>query len=224
MFRTTALTVTLGLVSATATTARADIVLFSNGGPVMTNGFLMNTFLEADNFALSGPSQINAIHFWDLETPSSFAGSIYYAIYAGGATPGAVLASGTSTTVGRTQVGPSGGGVAFTTLFLDDVTITPAVLPAGNYFLGLHNGPVNTVQSGTFAWAENNGTNNPPSSFNQTPPGTGSFVSNGAGNELAFNLSGVSTAPVPAPPAVVLVGLGAGCVALRRYVGRRATA
>jgi hypothetical protein len=30
--------------------------------------------------------------------------------------------------------------------------------------------------------------------------------------------------PVPAPPAVVLVGLGAGCVALRRYVGRRATA
>jgi hypothetical protein len=32
------------------------------------------------------------------------------------------------------------------------------------------------------------------------------------------------TSPVPAPPAVVLVGLGAGCVALKRYVGRRATA
>jgi hypothetical protein len=30
--------------------------------------------------------------------------------------------------------------------------------------------------------------------------------------------------PVPAPPAVVLVGLGAGCVALKRYVARRATA
>jgi hypothetical protein len=29
---------------------------------------------------------------------------------------------------------------------------------------------------------------------------------------------------VPAPPAVVLAGLGAGCVAVRRYVGRRATA
>jgi hypothetical protein len=28
-------------------------------------------------------------------------------------------------------------------------------------------------------------------------------------------------APVPAPPAVVLAGLGAGCVAVRRYVGRR---
>jgi hypothetical protein len=28
----------------------------------------------------------------------------------------------------------------------------------------------------------------------------------------------------PAPSAVVLVGLGAGCVALRRYVGRRVTA
>jgi hypothetical protein len=34
----------------------------------------------------------------------------------------------------------------------------------------------------------------------------------------------VSVQPVPAPPAVVLVGLGAGCVALRRFVGRRATA
>jgi hypothetical protein len=33
-----------------------------------------------------------------------------------------------------------------------------------------------------------------------------------------------TTSAVPAPPAVVLVGLGAGCVALRRYVGRRATA
>jgi hypothetical protein len=32
------------------------------------------------------------------------------------------------------------------------------------------------------------------------------------------------TSPVPAPPAVVLAGLGAGCVAWRRYVGRRTTA
>jgi hypothetical protein len=30
--------------------------------------------------------------------------------------------------------------------------------------------------------------------------------------------------PVPAPPAVVLVGLGAGCVAAKRYLRRRATA
>jgi hypothetical protein len=36
--------------------------------------------------------------------------------------------------------------------------------------------------------------------------------------------TGSEPSPVPAPPAVVLVGLGAGCVALRRYVGRRATA
>jgi hypothetical protein len=40
-----------------------------------------------------------------------------------------------------------------------------------------------------------------------------------------FRLSGdVVTSTVPAPPAVVLVGLGAGCVALRRYVGHRASA
>jgi hypothetical protein len=47
-----------------------------------------------------------------------------------------------------------------------------------------------------------------------------------AGPEANFSLAGtpVSTSAVPAPPAVVLVGMGAGCVALRRYVGRRATA
>jgi hypothetical protein len=40
----------------------------------------------------------------------------------------------------------------------------------------------------------------------------------------SFSLSGTVVSPVPAPPAVVLVGLGASCVALRRYVGCRATA
>jgi hypothetical protein len=43
--------------------------------------------------------------------------------------------------------------------------------------------------------------------------------------DLAFELEfRTSAASVPAPPAVVLAGFGAGCVALRRYVGRRATA
>jgi hypothetical protein len=41
--------------------------------------------------------------------------------------------------------------------------------------------------------------------------------------DLAFELD-FRTSAVPAPPAVVLVGLGAGCVALRRLVRRRATA
>jgi hypothetical protein len=40
---------------------------------------------------------------------------------------------------------------------------------------------------------------------------------------IGYNLH-PTTSPVPAPPALVLVGLGAGCVALRRYVGCRATA
>jgi hypothetical protein len=59
---------------------------------------------------------------------------------------------------------------------------------------------------------------------------TGSASSNYAGPigtaEANFSLAGthVSTSPVPAPPAVVLAGLGAGCVVLKRYVHRRATA
>jgi hypothetical protein len=43
------------------------------------------------------------------------------------------------------------------------------------------------------------------------------------GNAIVTLSGNVVTTPVPAPPAVVLVGLGAGCVAVRRYVGRRAT-
>jgi hypothetical protein len=48
------------------------------------------------------------------------------------------------------------------------------------------------------------------------------FQSNLSAN---FRLSGdVVTSPVPAPPAVVLVGLGAGCVAVKRLLHRRAVA
>jgi hypothetical protein len=39
-----------------------------------------------------------------------------------------------------------------------------------------------------------------------------------------LSLTPVTTSPVPAPPAVVLVGLGAGCVALRRRFCQRAAA
>jgi hypothetical protein len=49
-------------------------------------------------------------------------------------------------------------------------------------------------------------------------------ASAGNGWEEADNVRLTTFTAVLAPPAVVLVGLGAGCVALRRYVGRRATA
>jgi hypothetical protein len=53
----------------------------------------------------------------------------------------------------------------------------------------------------------------------------GTDITNQGQFNASFSLSGTQTSPVPAPPAVVLVGLGAGCVALRRYVGsRRVTA
>jgi hypothetical protein len=42
-------------------------------------------------------------------------------------------------------------------------------------------------------------------------------------SDMAFELN-FATTPVPAPPAVVLVGLGAGCVAAKRYIHRRAIA
>jgi hypothetical protein len=63
--------------------------------------------------------------------------------------------------------------------------------------------------------------------FTYTPTaGQPGFVAGAAGPVTYVIESDVptTTAPVPAPPAVVLVGLGAGCVAVRRYVGRRATA
>jgi hypothetical protein len=61
--------------------------------------------------------------------------------------------------------------------------------------------------------------------FSYTPTaGQPGFVA-GAGGPVTYVInSDVPTSPVPAPPAVVLAGLGAGCVAWRRYVGRRATA
>jgi hypothetical protein len=49
-------------------------------------------------------------------------------------------------------------------------------------------------------------------------------ASAGNGWEEADNVRLTTVTAVPAPPAVVLVGLGAGCIALKRYAGRRAVA
>jgi hypothetical protein len=83
-----------------------------------------------------------------------------------------------------------------------------------------------TGDTGIVVWA---GSSNPaitPTGAGATHLGVliGSFPPTVPNSEInSFELDG-RLSPVPAPPAVVLVGLGAGCVALRRYVQRRASA
>jgi hypothetical protein len=98
---------------------------------------------------------------------------------------------------------------------------------AGRYVFA----PGVTVQPNTTYWVYENAEissisgNNTVSAFHDYF--SGSATSNFAGFSPSenFRLSGdVVTSAVPAPPAVVLVGLGAGCVVLKRYVHRRATA
>jgi hypothetical protein len=200
MFRTSALTVALGLVSA-APAARADIIIeFTTGTDHTSGSFLFGqslltptggpwhnlTFNFFTNVPATTPTAAGTAFLLSqayLDTPANLSSS----------TPG-FLAASTSIVAGQYTFAPSVTVQPNTTYFVYENALLPIItgshLASGNYI---------TTDSQTAFQAAIGSTN--------------------------FRLSGdVVTSPVPAPPAVVLVGLGAGCVALRRYVSRRATA
>jgi len=108
------------------------------------------------------------------------------------------------------QIGPGGG--TGTLVFYSDSYDTPLALADTGFPTALYTNTLTVTEVGPEG---NNG-------FTYTPTaGQPGFVG-GAGGPVTYVIqSDLRTSPVPAPPAVVLAGLGAGCVALRRYVGRR---
>jgi hypothetical protein len=212
MFRIPALTVAIGLVSA-APAARADIII----------GNLPGNDSSAIGFATVGSAGVGFTMTGSYQLTSA---TLRLSVPTGGM-PTVLLMSDMS-------------GNPSATLF----TFTDPAF--GSRFQNYKFTPPNpiTLVGGTTYWlvmqanASTNGTSweeNVPSA--NTPTGLGAVFA-GARFEpgsfpptlpttlpTTFQIDGtVVTSPVPAPPAVVLVGLGAGCVALRRYVGRRVTA
>jgi hypothetical protein len=202
-------TVTLGLVFFTAPSARAGIITQSLEAEIASPGFIGQSLATP----AGGPWHNLAISFFNGEsskTPTVSGTAFllnqeYLGIPANlsSSTPG-FLAASTGIVAGQYAFAPGVTVQPNTTYWvyekipLGSITRETVLLGTNPY----HFAYINVVES---------------------EPDTAIFRL--SGDVVTTPISGnVVTTPVPAPPAVVLVGLGAGCVALRRYVGRRATA
>jgi hypothetical protein len=199
-----------------ASSARADIIAYEQlPGPNSNTGFLsaVNNLsamppgaIVADNFVLPTSTTISGLHFWGVLEGGGH--DFRYTFYANnGGIPGAILLStgGSSPTLSNPPSAP------VPSTFYETELDTPFFATAGTtYWLSVYN----QKPGATWGWLIATNSGDGSRQGDDIVP-----LWNSSRPDMAFQLT-----TVPAPPSVVLVGLGAGCVAVRRYMGRRATA
>ena len=121
--------------------ARAEVI-YNNGGPDRAHGSEMTQFIEADDFELTHATRLDQVTFWSAERANSFAGSFTWEIFANSDddSPGRLILSGTSANLSRGATGAaaSGGYPEYVNTF----DLGSVALPAGTYWVALHNGPL----------------------------------------------------------------------------------
>jgi hypothetical protein len=186
--------------------AAQSAVVYDNGAPNLLGGNEMTNWIQAEDFTLGATTTITDVHFWSLEGPNAFTGTIQYAFYAdAGGTPNlgapafggfAAGANLTRSCTGRTFAGLAECEYSF------DVTAFNA-LAGVTYWLGLHNGPLTTTTRLEFYWetTANNATARGEEDI--LPPAGNGWFNNAA--EHAFQLTGNNA--VPEPATIALLGL-----------------
>jgi hypothetical protein len=192
--------------------ARADSIAFSNGGPNQHGGNEMTDFLQSDVFTLSGTTEIIGVNFWDLEgSAGDYKGSVYWAIQQNaGSQPGAIIASGVTSSVIRTATGLFDTSGFFAEVE-DQFGINPIFLTPGTYWMTLHDGPTSLTSFSDFYWEWSHDTG---SGQEYDLIANAGWDSNGAAH--AFLLT-----TVPEPASLVLVALGLGMFASWSRFSRR---
>jgi hypothetical protein len=202
--RTAALALTLGISQ-----AATAVTVFNNGSPDLVSGTRMTEFVVADNFTVgSGGFDITNLRFFSAQdSASAYVGSISWAVYSNVASePGSILNSGLATVAATATGVTTGFGYG---IYSFDIPVTFS-LAAGNYWLGLHNGPLsNTTSAGDMTWATSSTGTGPASFYNDG----GTWIS--STNEQAFRVDGTaSVVPEPEGIALFLAGLAV-CGVLR---------
>jgi hypothetical protein len=193
-------------------------VIYSSGVPVLPpRGPEITASQVVAGFALTSPSIIDGLNFWsiDMDPPfTGFSGTVAWSIFAdAGGAPGAEAFSGQSSGFDRTTDGhayPVIPGTAH--IYKNYLDLPHLSLGAGNYWLGLVNGPAPSKNFAGFLWAESS-TPVPAQLLSQT------LVSSqwdNSGLSLAFELTGVQ---VPEPASLALTGIA--LVALLTLTRRR---
>ena len=182
------------LVFVLAGSIRAKAALiYDSGAPDLRSGYEMSNWIEADQFTLTIPTSVESVKFWDLEHIGFFQSTIPWAIYAdsGSNTPGTLIASGISMNLSHLLTGRN-DGFGFIE-FVNTFNITPVSLPAGTYWLALHNGPLSFLIQQVY-W-ETSATQSSIPSRSDIAPFLGIWQSNWINSKMAFQLSGTVITP-----------------------------
>jgi hypothetical protein len=190
--------------------AHASPIVYDNGAPNSVSGNEMTQWIQAEDFTLSSTTLITGVQFWAFQTDDAccYTGSITFDIYSDASdSPGTVLESGsvtpTRTFDHSTSFGPS---------YVYDFAIPDFLAVGGTqYWLGLHNGPLTTQTRDEMYWETTDPTSG--DGHELIAPFSGGWDDNS--QEHAFNLTG-TTAAVPEPASLVLLGSGLIGLAARR--------
>lgn len=154
-----------GSVLGLGLSANADL-LYDNGAPDHVNGSEMTGFIQAEDFDANGTGALTDVRFWSLEDAanSPYQGSILWWILSDDAgQPDAALHEGS---VVPTRVAT---GVTVSTLseYQYDFSIGALTLPAGTYWLALHNGATTYTEFVGFFWETTDSTIAKPHHYGQ---------------------------------------------------------
>ena len=180
--------------------------VYNNGLPDQLSGTQMSDVVVAEDFSLTAPTTITSIRFWSIQSSlTDYLGSVYWAVYSNvGGAPGGVLFGNTAVTTTATATGNFAGfGYAE---YVFDVDVADFAIGAGTYWLGLHNGPLASVDAREMLWSTTASTIGSESKYFDN-----TFGWTDAGTHLAFVLEGtgvvVPPTGVPEPGTLALVGL-----------------
>lgn len=187
--------------------AAMAVTVWDNGPPNAISGTNMSEPVVAENFTLGLPYNVSNLRFWSIQqTAADYRGSVSWTIYNNSANqPGSVVFSGLTNAVATPTGGTTGFGYG---VYVFNVPVAFTLNP-GNYWLGLHNGPLSNINSAEMLWATTT-----------TQIGSFGLYSDGSTwvnslNEHAFLIEG-TVVPEPATTALLLAGLAGTLAAARR--------
>jgi|CXWL01.1.fsa_nt_gi hypothetical protein len=197
--------------------AASAAVVFNNGAPDQVSGTNMSANMVAEDFTIGATTDITNLRFWTIQSAlGDYSGSLSWAIYGGGAQPGAVLFSGTSAATAVATGGSSGFGYAE---YVFDIT-TLFQLSAGSYWLGLGNNPLDPSNPSEMLWETTGGSTGSKSKYLDVS--ISEWID--SGNDQAFRIDGtpVVNPPPPTIPEPGTLALLAISVAAAGFVRRKA--